>query len=110
MIPSLHFTGQSGEQYLFHVFSLVQERPTVPAVYIVTCLQVDVAHKHLHDVIYIGETDDLAQAFDSHPLMHQFLGEYHVNTICYIQESDLQARKELLTDLKASLDPVIHAE
>ena len=60
--PNITWTGKSGKEYTYQVYSITATHKAVPANYIFTKRDAN----NLHTTIYVGETGDLSDRFDSH--------------------------------------------
>ena len=66
-IGTLDFTGISGHKYTFNVYPKNREHKEKEAVYVVTHRIVKADGSVDHNVIYVGETDNVKNEFIKHP-------------------------------------------
>ena len=91
------FKGASGAEYDFNVYSFDTSFTEIEAVYIVTNRQ-KTLDSYFHDLIYIGQTDNLKERFENHHKANCF-EENKANTICVHQEATEKIRLLIEEDL-----------
>lgn len=95
----IKFIGASGKKYRFMVLSYDTKFRRVPVVYILTRrYQKEGAKKWSHDVIYVGETEDVRECLDNHPKKACF-NKHKVDTICIYPEYKEKHRHKIVADL-----------
>jgi len=97
-IADATFHGVSENSYSFEVYPFDQEFRQVGAVYIVTKRTLKSDGGGSHSFIYIGQTGNLPQRFDSHHKANCFT-RHKANCICVHVESDEDTRFAIETDL-----------
>lgn len=82
---SITFTGKSGEKYRFDAWSLETRFRALGAVYFVTkrTLENTTYNRAGHDNIYIGQTANLADPFDTHSRFECFT-KHGANCVCIL--------------------------
>lgn len=98
------FTGGSGTEYRFTAYSLDTTFSDVGAVYIITNRSQGSNGGYSHNRIYIGETGDLSERFDSHHKASCF-ENHNANCICVFREDNNQRRLEIESDLLDNYSP-----
>jgi len=80
---SITFTGKSGEKYRFDAWSIETRFKALGAVYFVTKRTQENAtyNRAAHDNIYIGQTANLADPFETHSRFACFT-KYGANCVC----------------------------
>jgi len=97
---SILFTGKSGQQYPFMVWSLDTQFNPMGGVYFVTERRV-IKGAHLrprHNPIFIGQTDNLASTFNEASLPDRFM-EFGANCLCVHLHDDAAQRADIEKDL-----------
>lgn len=92
------FTGVSGKEYGFNVYSWGTEFKAIGGVYIVSKRRVDEKGKGRHTFIYIGHTGDLSERFDDHHKADCFT-QHGVNCISIHAEDSEKTRLAVESDL-----------
>jgi predicted GIY-YIG superfamily endonuclease len=100
LIGTLHLSGQSGQQYRFNVYPADTAFNTVPAVYAVSQRE----NNGNHNILYIGQTDNLPERFDNHHKLQCFQRQ-GFNAICVHQEPNERSRLSKESDLIAKYNP-----
>lgn len=97
---AITFTGKSGVQYPFHIWSLDTQFKAIGGVYFVTQRKADKATqlRASHSAIFIGKTDDLAQSFNATPLPDRYV-KFGANCLCVHLNSDPERRAGIEKDL-----------
>lgn len=108
-LDTLTFTGQSGQEYSFRVYSWEHEFKALPAVYIVTERTVEPNSAPAFSPVYIGMTEDLSSLFGSHEKSDCFQ-MYYANTVAVLAEPDAAARARIEKDLVGALEPPCNAD
>jgi hypothetical protein len=100
---SITFTGKSGEKYLFDAWSIETRFKALAAVYFVTrrALENTTYNRASHDNIYIGQTANLADPFDTHSRFACFV-KYQANCVCVHLLEEQERRNEVESDLLES--------
>ncbi len=101
---TMTITGQSGTQYAFEVFSWDTNFNDVGAVYVITKRIPKTEGGGSHTYVYVGETGDLSERFDSHHKIECF-AQHGANCICVHVESGEKSRLVKESDLIAALNP-----
>jgi hypothetical protein len=104
-ISAVTIKGKSGNEYAFDVWALDQAFNPVAAVYAVTRRYQNAALTYSHDVIYIGETEDLSTRFNGHHNADCFK-KHKANCICTHRDGDSDSRLEKEDDLIQLHNPV----
>lgn len=102
-MSTLKLEGQSGKEYQFEIHKLGGNLPAVEAVYAVT-KQYPKNGRHYHTVLYIGQTSDLQERFESHHKEDCFEAN-GANCVCVYRESNESSRLEIEKDLVANYNP-----
>jgi len=97
---AITFTGKSGKQYPFHIWSLDTQFKPIGGVYFITQRKADKAKmlRPSHNAIFIGRTDDLAQSFNASALPERFM-KFGANCICVHPHADAEQRLGIEKDL-----------
>lgn len=97
---AITFTGKSGLQYPFHIWSLDTQFKPIGGVYLITQRTNDKAKqmRPRHNAIFIGQTEDLAQSFNAAKLPERFL-KLGANCICVHLRADAEQRLGIERDL-----------
>jgi hypothetical protein len=104
-IGTLDFTGISGHVYTFNVYPFKNGHlSNKEAVYIVTKRLVKADSHVEHILSYVGETNDLAKEFASHPKAEEFEKD-QANSICVYWEDHDDTRAKIKDDLKNHYHP-----
>jgi len=103
-IGTLDFTGISGHKYTFNVYPKNRVHKEKEAVYVVTHRTIKADASVDHNVLFIGETDNVKSAFDSHPKSEAFDREI-ANCICVYWEDHKETRSKICKDLKNFYHP-----
>lgn len=99
-ITTLTLTGFSGNQYTFGVYRYGTNFNAIGAVYAVTYRN----SVSKHDIIYIGQTEDLSDRFDNHHKESCFIRN-NANCICVHTESNENLRLRIEQDLIHNYNP-----
>lgn len=97
---AITFTGKSGLRYPFMVWSLDTRFKPVGGVYFITQRVID-KNSHLrphHSAIFIGKTENLAQAFNAEAMPERFK-KFGANCICVHLHDDAAQRASIERDL-----------
>jgi hypothetical protein len=97
-INSARFSGQSGQKYDFYVHPIDQLFKNVAAVYAVTRRYKTGQGGTRHDILYVGETGDLATTFANHHKWDCFVRQ-NANCICTHVDHDEASRLAKMDDL-----------
>jgi hypothetical protein len=97
---SITFTGKSGEKYRFDAWSIETRFKALGAVYFVTKRTQENAtyNRAAHDNIYIGQTANLADPFETHSRFACFT-KYGANCVCIHVLEDEERRIGVENDL-----------
>ena len=97
---AITFTGKSGLQYPFHIWSLDTQFKPIGGVYFITQRKADKAKqlRPSHNAIFIGQTADLAQAFNAQTLSERFI-KFGANCLCVHLDEDPERRAGIEKDL-----------
>ena len=97
---AITFTGKSGLQYPFHIWSLDTQFKPIGGVYFITQRKADTAKqlRPSHNPIFIGQTQDLAQSFNAQPLPERFM-KFGANCLCVHLDEDPERRAGIEKDL-----------
>lgn len=114
MVEDLNTTitikGMSGTSYIFNVYGfsrfsdLKDAFKSIPALYAFTRRFPNSASSYTHDLVYVGETDDLSTRFDNHH-KQDCIVKSNANCICIhsFQGTELE-RLAAETDILNSFD------
>ncbi len=103
-IADATFDGKSG-RYSFEVYPINTTFNSVGAVYIFTKRVVDASGKGSHELLYIGETESLADRIPNHEKWRT-ARDHGANCICVHRDDNGKSRLNKETDLRAaSLTP-----
>lgn len=104
-IGTLTLVGASGKEYIFNVYPIDTEFKALGAVYYISKrTEKPDGSGGSHEQIYIGETGDLSDRFDSHHKADCFK-DHNANCISIHQESNEQTRLVIESDLVKAYDP-----
>ena len=109
-IGEITFDGESGKEYLFHIYewetNFAAEEISRRCVYLVSKRhQVEAGVLFGQTVLYVGETVDLYGGFDGHEKTGCFT-ENGANCFCIHFDDDEKSRKTKANDLIKALSPV----
>lgn len=99
-IADATFNGKSG-RYGFEVFPIDAAFNSVGAVYIFTKRVVDSSGKGTHELLYIGETESLANRIPTHEKWPS-IRRHGANCICVHRDDNSNSRLNKETDLRAA--------
>lgn len=102
-IADAEFKGKTGI-YSFQVYPLETTFNSVGAVYIFTKRTVDASGKGTHKLIYIGQTDSLADRIPSHEKW-PCIQRNNANCICIHRDDNATSRLSKEADLLAAEKP-----
>ncbi|HET9663041.1 MAG TPA: hypothetical protein VFP00_02350 [Burkholderiales bacterium] len=99
------FSGKSGEDFHFQVWPLGTRFKALGAVYFVTRRAYDNStyRRACHDGIYIGHTENLAEALAAHSQAERFK-KFGANCVCVLPLADEGRRIAVEQDLLAAHD------
>jgi len=103
-LAAITFTGRSGTGYEFDVYPFHTEFTAVGAVYFVTRRTREAEGEYSHAPIYIGQTGNLPDRFDSHDKADCFRRE-RANCICTHLDDNEQRRLQIESDLLKNYKP-----
>jgi predicted GIY-YIG superfamily endonuclease len=102
MAESIIWTGKSGKEYKYWIHSLDDTHDAAPANYIF----VNKTRPTYYRLVYIGETEDISQRFDSHHKMPciRRIGITHLCT--HKSDTDKKVRCAEEADLISNYNPI----
>jgi len=103
-ISTVSFTGISGKEYEFNVYHLGVNFNAIGAVYAITLREQNASGEYNHTIIYIGESGDLSDRFDSHHKADCF-NTNSANCICIHADDNKDSRLEKEQDLIENYEP-----
>ena len=103
-IRTLTLKGRSGEKYEFNVYPIDASFKAVGAVYAVTRRYKDSEGGYKHDILYVGETEDLSTRFQNHHKADCFK-QHNANCICTHRDDDLDSHVTKEDDLIEQYKP-----
>ena len=103
-MASLTLTGASGTQYAFDVYPGGANLPAVAGVYYVTVRTQDEERGYLHDHIYIGESENVAERFIDHHKEDCFT-QHNANCVSVHPDDGDLSRLDKEADLIAAYTP-----
>ena len=103
-ISNATFHGRSGKPYDFNVWPMNQPFNAVAAVYAVTRRYQKAEGGFSHEIIYVGETEDLSERFGNHHKSNCFVKK-NANCICTHRDDDGDSRLGKEEDLIQKHDP-----
>ena len=103
-IADVIFRGASGKLYPFEVYRYNSILSRIAAVYSITERFGDIGTSGFHSHIYIGQTENLRDHFESHQKTHCF-NSNNANCICIYREDDEQTRFRIENDLLINYNP-----
>jgi hypothetical protein len=103
-IGTLTLTGASGNQYSFNVYPTDTGFKSMGAVYYISKRIEKEDGTGTHTKIYIGQTGDLSERFDSHHKESCFK-KHNANCVSILQESSEKTRLEIEGDLIEAYTP-----
>jgi len=103
-IGTLDFTGISGHKYTFNVYPKDREHKEKEAVYVITHRMIKADASVDHNVIFIGETDNIKSEIENHPKNECFKREI-ANCVCVYWEDHVNTRNKIAEDLKNCYHP-----
>lgn len=99
------FRGRSGKKYRFKVYPLCTRIRKIPGLYVIASRSHDALTGHKHEVLYVGQTEDLSQPFDKHHKAVEF-ERYGANCICLHADESENSRVVKEQDLVTAMHPV----
>jgi hypothetical protein len=103
-ISTVALRGESSDDYVFDVWPMNQAFKVIGVVYAVTRRYQNAAGGYSHDVIYIGQTEDLPTRFGDHHKDACF-AERNANCICTLVDGDEDSRFAKEADLVRHYNP-----
>jgi hypothetical protein len=103
-MATLVLTGISGSSYTFTVYSQDTVFAAVGGVYAITRRYQKPDGNFTHDIIYIGQTSNLSERFDTHHRLDCF-NRRNWNCICAFSDADESSRLTRERDLIDAYDP-----
>ncbi len=103
-LGTITFTGASGTEYEFDVYPFGESFSEVGAVYVITERTPKSKGGADHTRIYIGQTGDLSERFDTHHKADCFQ-RHDANCICVHRDDDEDSRLAKERDLLAAYSP-----
>lgn len=98
-------TGKSGETYTFNVYNKdMRFNDFIPGVYFISHQRLNDDHAVEEKAIYIGESDNVDRALQSHDKQACF-EEHDYNRISFYRAADQQKREAVANDLIKALKP-----
>lgn len=98
-------TGASGETYIFNVYNKnMRFNDFIPGVYYVSCQKLNSDHAVEEMAIYLGESDNVDHALQSHEKRACF-EEHNFNRVSFYRAANPETRKAVADDLLKALDP-----
>jgi hypothetical protein len=104
MTPTIEFVGKSGRNYTFYIYPLNTTFKAVGGVYVFTKAVQNAAGGLNHDVIYVGQTEDLSSRFTDHH-KQSCIDRNGANRICVRSEVDETVRLAIERDLVDHYNP-----
>ena len=98
-VSTATFTGQSGQKYQFFVYPMNESFKSVGAVYAVGRRYRDNKGGYSYDLLYVGETSDLATRLENHHKDWDYFARQHANCICAHLDNDQHSRFTKKEDL-----------
>jgi hypothetical protein len=100
---SINFSGQSGEVFTFDTQE-ISKTPTIrEGVYVVTHRKINV-FGFVHDIVYIGQSVDIASTFSDHYKKACF-EKYEADCLCIHAEESESERQRICDDLIERYEP-----
>ena len=96
--------GASGQKYKFIAHPLKTNFEAISAVYAVTKRYKNLEDGHDHNVIYIGQTNNISKEFESHQKGDCFMA-YSANCVCIHEDDDEQSRLDKEKDILSKYSP-----
>jgi hypothetical protein len=96
-LDDIKFSGKSGNEYPFVVYSFDSNLSKIACVYVVTHRYKNES-AYSHRIIYVGQTDNLPERFENHHKANCFK-EKNANAICVHSENSEKKRLEIEADL-----------
>lgn len=103
-IATVTFNGESGKAYKLEAYNFDTSFNQVAAVYVVSRRYKNTNGGYSHDVIYIGQTENLQERFANHHKTNCFRNN-NANAICVLQEGSEQVRLNIESDLVRNYKP-----
>jgi len=100
-MPSLGntlFKGRFGKTYQFRVFALGTRFRKISGVYVITNRSRNEGGEREHEVLFVGQTEDLSQPFDRHRKAKE-LQQHGANCICLQSDNSEGSRLAKERDL-----------
>jgi len=102
-LGTIIFKGKSGKEYTFNIYNLDSSWDEIAVVYVVTRAEPKPNGGNTHQVIYIGETDNLKERFSNHHKQSCF-DKNKANRLCTFHVIDNETRLAIESDLIGSHD------
>ena len=103
-LSSLTLKGVSGNEYTFSVYPYGTKFKALGAVYCISKRFKNQSGGFNHNVIYVGETEDLSGRFDNHHKEKCF-EKHDANCTCILLENDKSNRLAIEANLVAAHNP-----
>jgi hypothetical protein len=97
-VSTTTFTGQSGQRYQYFVYTMKASFKSTGAVYAIGRRYSDKKGGYRYDVLFVGETSDLATSLENRSEWNSFAQRY-ANCICTHLDNDRDSRLAKREDL-----------
>lgn len=104
MLSHANFSGASGAAYRFAVYSRETDFNNVAGVYVFSRRFRNQREGFLHDVLYVGETEELSDRLAQHHKLNLAV-QAGCNCICFLPEPDRRRRLSVEADLRRGNKP-----
>lgn len=102
-LGTITLTGASRQEYEFEIYPWGTDFKPVAAVYSITSRS-QKQNGWTHDILYVGETEDVSERFDNHHKVSCFTN-HNVNCVCIRVENSRPSRLAIERDLIGAYDP-----
>jgi hypothetical protein len=104
-LATLELKAKSGNSYVFEVYSMETEFEKTGGVYCVSKRTLSIAdNRFVHDIFYIGQTDDFSNRFKDHHKKECFKRN-EANCISILKVTTEEERAEIEKDLIKAYNP-----
>ena len=104
-LATLTLKGSSKKKYIFDVYSYPSEFEKFSCVYCISKRELNSDNKFVHDIFYVGKTEDISTILSKHPQEECFL-KNNANCISLYKLESEPEMAEVEKDLKNQYNPI----
>lgn len=102
---NIEFTDGAGNAHKFGIYPLRSEFKAVGAVYAISRATIDRSRHEQHEILYIGQTDNLGERMKAHLYSSSWITPSGANRVCVLIVEDQILRSELEASLVKEYQP-----